>query len=176
MSDSVGATEPQWLRAAGYLLFRGSAGGLEFLLLRTADRWDVPKGLVEPGESLLAAAGRELLEETGIGTDQLWTDPGFAFRLCYRLPDDYAWSPGRHKELTIFLGVLRGDASVQLSGEHERSRWWPWRPPHCIQRETIDPLLAAAADFVAQRSPWPPSRLGRSERRLGDAAGDQSAG
>jgi 8-oxo-dGTP pyrophosphatase MutT (NUDIX family) len=29
-------------------------------------RWDIPKGLAEPGESLLAAAVRELAEETGL--------------------------------------------------------------------------------------------------------------
>jgi putative (di)nucleoside polyphosphate hydrolase len=29
-------------------------------------RWDIPKGLAEPGESLAAAAVRELVEETGL--------------------------------------------------------------------------------------------------------------
>jgi 8-oxo-dGTP pyrophosphatase MutT (NUDIX family) len=29
-------------------------------------RWDIPKGLAEPGETLAAAASRELLEETGL--------------------------------------------------------------------------------------------------------------
>jgi putative (di)nucleoside polyphosphate hydrolase len=29
-------------------------------------RWDIPKGMAEPGESLTATARRELLEETGL--------------------------------------------------------------------------------------------------------------
>jgi putative (di)nucleoside polyphosphate hydrolase len=32
-------------------------------------RWDIPKGLADPGEHLLAAAVRELLEETGLNAD-----------------------------------------------------------------------------------------------------------
>jgi len=31
-------------------------------------RWDIPKGVAEPGETLAAAAVRELLEETGLTT------------------------------------------------------------------------------------------------------------
>jgi len=32
-------------------------------------RWDIPKGVAEPGESFVAAAGRELREETGLVAD-----------------------------------------------------------------------------------------------------------
>ena len=33
-------------------------------------RWDIPKGLAEPGESLAAAARRELAEETGLAAPE----------------------------------------------------------------------------------------------------------
>jgi 8-oxo-dGTP pyrophosphatase MutT (NUDIX family) len=32
-------------------------------------RWDIPKGLADPGEPLLAAAVREMFEETGLQAD-----------------------------------------------------------------------------------------------------------
>ena len=31
------------------------------------NHWDIPKGLLDPGESTLVAAQRELVEETGLG-------------------------------------------------------------------------------------------------------------
>jgi 8-oxo-dGTP pyrophosphatase MutT (NUDIX family) len=45
----------------------GTAGGLEFLLVRTSngERWTFPKGGVERGETLAEAAAREAVEEAG---------------------------------------------------------------------------------------------------------------
>jgi putative (di)nucleoside polyphosphate hydrolase len=42
--------------------------GLRILLghATRSPRWDIPKGVAEPGESLVAAAMRELAEETGL--------------------------------------------------------------------------------------------------------------
>lgn len=60
--------------SAGILLFRRAGGRLEVLLAhpgghrfaaRDAGYWSIPKGEVEPGETLEAVAQREFEEETG---------------------------------------------------------------------------------------------------------------
>lgn len=60
--------------AAGILLYRQTAGYPEVLLVhlggpffakKDEGAWTIPKGLINPGEDLLAAAHREFTEETG---------------------------------------------------------------------------------------------------------------
>ena len=58
-------------RAAGAVIFRRSDRGIRLLVLRAYKNWDFPKGLIEPGEDALAAARREVLEETGLA-DLAW--------------------------------------------------------------------------------------------------------
>jgi len=53
-------------RAAGAVVFRRTERGVRILVLRAFKNWDFPKGLVEPGEDQLAAARREVEEETGL--------------------------------------------------------------------------------------------------------------
>jgi 8-oxo-dGTP pyrophosphatase MutT (NUDIX family) len=53
-------------RAAGAVVFRRGDGGIRLLVLRAYQNWDFPKGLVEPGESELETARREVREETGL--------------------------------------------------------------------------------------------------------------
>jgi predicted NUDIX family NTP pyrophosphohydrolase len=61
--------------SAGILLYRRKSGALEVLLVhpggpfwknRDDGAWSIPKGEVDAGEDLLAAARRELTEETGV--------------------------------------------------------------------------------------------------------------
>ena len=53
----------QWVRAAGGIV---TAPDGTMLLIQRNGRWDLPKGKVEAGETLLQAALREVEEETGI--------------------------------------------------------------------------------------------------------------
>jgi bis(5'-nucleosidyl)-tetraphosphatase len=53
--------------AAGAVVLRRVDGRWNCLVLRVYRNWDFPKGLVEPGEEPLAAALREVTEETGLG-------------------------------------------------------------------------------------------------------------
>jgi 8-oxo-dGTP pyrophosphatase MutT (NUDIX family) len=55
-------------RAAGAVIFRRSDKGIRLLVLRAYKNWDFPKGTIEPGEDALAAARREVQEETGLAT------------------------------------------------------------------------------------------------------------
>jgi len=52
--------------SAGIAVVHRSPGVWRFLLLRAYRNWDFPKGLVATGESPLAAAVREVEEETGL--------------------------------------------------------------------------------------------------------------
>ncbi len=56
----------RWVRAAGGMVTRDD--GMMLLILRNG-RWDLPKGKVEAGETLLQGALREVEEETGIKAD-----------------------------------------------------------------------------------------------------------
>jgi 8-oxo-(d)GTP phosphatase len=56
------------IRAAGAVLYRPGADGIEVAVIHRPRRsdWSLPKGKLEPGEHVLAAAVREVTEETGI--------------------------------------------------------------------------------------------------------------
>lgn len=63
--------------AAGTLLYRRGANGLEVLLIHPSGAynrgkpWGIPKGLPDPGEALEAAARRETWEEAGVTAGEL---------------------------------------------------------------------------------------------------------
>ena len=62
------ATDPTEVRlSVSAVVWRGAPAG-EFLLMQRSDNghWGLPGGYLEPGESVTAAAAREVVEETGV--------------------------------------------------------------------------------------------------------------
>jgi len=129
------------LKSCGVLLFR-SEPKRSFLLMRHADRWDLPKGHVDPGETEMQCALRELWEETGIEADAISLDPNFRYTLDYQVAWREAGGQLRDKQLVVFLAELTKPVEIKLT-EHLGYQWFDWNPPHRIQEQTIDGLLAA---------------------------------
>ena len=136
--------------STGFLVIRRQPE-VSFLLLRHPDRWDLPKGHLDPGETPADGALRELEEETGIGRQDISIVEGFEFRLVYPVPDRQQPSEMAEKTLLVYLAWLEHPVEVKVS-EHGSFRWVRWNPPHRIQQQTIDPLLAYAETFLAGSS------------------------
>ena len=109
---------------------------------------DLPKGHVDPGESPADCALRELHEETGIVRQDISIDDRFEFRTRYAVLDRMEPRELAEKTLVIYLAWLERPVEIQVS-EHGSHRWFDWNPPHQIQQQTIDPLLAYAETFLA---------------------------
>ena len=106
--------------SAGILLYRWGATSLEvfighmggpFWARKQEGAWSIPKGLVEPGEDLLATAVREFAEEIG--------EP--APPVDYRLLGDFRYSSG--KIVTIFVG--ESDLTVREVHSEPITVEWP---------------------------------------------------
>ena len=113
---------------------------ISFLLLKHPNRWDLPKGHVDPGETNMECAIRELAEETGIQKQDLIIDPDFKFKQKYMVNSKRTNGKSKRKTLIIYAAKLVRPIELKLT-EHESFQWFDWAPPHSIQEKTIDPLL-----------------------------------
>jgi 8-oxo-dGTP pyrophosphatase MutT (NUDIX family) len=126
-------------RAAGVVVFRRTARGIYYLVLRAYNNWDFPKGLVEAGEDQLACAQRELREETGL------TNVDFPFGEEYQETVPYSGNKiaryylGETEEVEIELPV-----SKELGRpEHHEYRWVTYDEAE----ELLPPRLAIVLDW-----------------------------
>jgi 8-oxo-dGTP pyrophosphatase MutT (NUDIX family) len=114
-------------RSAGGLVARGD----EVLLIATGGgrRWQLPKGHVEPGESLADAAVREVREETGVTGRIVATLPAIDYTFVEK--------DGRRvrKHVDYFLlEYVEGDAADHDPAEVDAARWFAW--PEALRRLT----------------------------------------
>lgn len=140
-------------RSCGFLIVSGDPVD-SFLLMKHEDRWDLPKGHVDPGETDLQCALRELEEETGFVESELQIDPDFRYEHRYLVSGGrYGSDPEQtiEKSLLILLATIAERRDPVLT-EHMGFHWFPWKPPHVIQQRTIDPLLASLESHLQSTS------------------------
>jgi 8-oxo-dGTP diphosphatase len=117
---------PNTVRAAGAVLWRPAAGGIELCLVHRPayDDWSLPKGKLDGDEHTLVAAVREVREETGFAALPQLRLP----EVAYGLPD------GRRK--TVDFWLMRADEAapgeVLDPTEVDRVAWLP--PGEAVSR------------------------------------------
>lgn len=89
--------------STGAIVYRYNQGVLEYLLEQSAPShfWGFPKGHVEPGETNLAAAEREIYEETGLKVKV--DDSNF------QALDEYPLANGNQKRTILYLAEIKGN-------------------------------------------------------------------
>ena len=107
------------------------------------EAWQPPQGGIDPGEEPLAAAIRELGEETGIAPHLLDLIAEALEELYYDLPDDMLgrvwqgqWRGQRqHWFLFRFLGE---DSDINIATEHQEFRAWRWVHASSVVELAVD--------------------------------------
>ena len=127
-------------RSAGAVVFRRTDRGVRLLVLRAYRNWDFPKGLVEPGESELDAARREVAEETGLAE----LDFPFGDTHCETLP--YALGKvARYYLAETDRQAIELPVSPELGRpEHHEWRWVSFDEAE----ELLPPRLARVLDWA----------------------------
>ncbi len=134
------------LKSCGVLVVRGEPIR-SFLLMVHPTRFDLPKGHVDAGETDIECAMRELREETAIAPEDIELDANFRYTATYQVRPEKLNYQTCNKTLVIFLGRLMREVEI-VPTEHIGFEWRSWYPPHRIQAETIDPLLAQLEEYV----------------------------
>lgn len=134
--------------SAGVVVVRRINGEWHYLLLCSFQYWDFPKGLVEAGEEPLAAAQREVAEETTLTALQ------FNWGHAFRETPPY----GQHKKIARYylaespLGEVDLPVSPELGRpEHEDFRWVTQTQAEALLAPRVQPVLQWAVTLLESR-------------------------
>ena len=130
--------------SAGVILVRMNGVRLKYLLLRAFGYWDFPKGIVEPGESPVEAANREVEEETTLN------DLNFRWGYDYRETGPY----GRGKVARYYIAET-SESRVSLPvnpdigrPEHDEYRWVSYEEALSLVAPRVRPALEWAQETI----------------------------
>ena len=131
-------------RSAGVVVVRCTDGAWRCLVLRAFRNWDFPKGLVEPGEDALAAALREVREETSLaGLELRWGE-------AFRETAPYAGGKvARYYLAASPTGTVELPVSTELGRpEHHEYGWVGFEEAGALLPARLLPVLAWARSLV----------------------------
>lgn len=145
MNDSVGSNvTKKMILSAGIILVRKNGIQRKYLLLRAFGYWDFPKGIVEPGESPVEAAKREVEEETTLN------DLNFCWGYDYRETGPY----GRGKVARYYIAETN-ESRVSLpvnpdigKPEHDEYRWVTYEEAVSLVASRVGPALEWAQETI----------------------------
>src|SRR5712691_4066258 len=106
-------------------------------------RWDIPKGVAEPGESFAAAARRELCEETGLDAPEAELQPLGVF--AYRRGKDLAlfcWAPRHLPDPRILVCASQFSWNGRMWPEFDRFGLFTLDEALARVGKSLAPLLA----------------------------------
>jgi len=110
--------------SSGGVVFRYRGKSLEVLLINTraGEVWQLPKGLVEKGESLETAALREVKEETGITARVIKKFDKIDYWFWWT--DETGTRRRHHKIVYFFLMEYTGGSTEDHDTEVESAEWF----------------------------------------------------
>lgn len=129
------------LLSAGVVVVRFFNGEPKYLLLRAYDYWDFPKGMVDAGEEPLAAAIREVEEETTL------TNLDFRWGHIFQETEPYG---SKNKIARYYIAESKtGGAHLPVSAElgkpeHDEFRWMSYDEA----KELLVPRVLAILDWA----------------------------